>query len=122
MTFQLVRTSEIWSRVGSEAFGSSELRGPVWPRFATSEVDGRRLDPFYYSETEVGWIVLLLGTAGVLNRPGTLLFSLLRSERRKKFSLSKGLARNPSLNVYKIAISSEASRRFGNTGKRDLFA
>ena len=70
-----------------------------------------RMGPFQHSERFVH-----------LYLPRTLLFSLLRSERRKKFSLSKGLARNPSLNVYKIAISSEASRRFGNTGKRDLFA
>ena len=59
---------------------------------------------------------------GPLTRPGALFFSLLRSERRQFFAFSAEHARIPSLWCAKIAIRAEASRKYGNKGKRDLFA
>ena len=60
--------------------------------------------------------------AGVLNRPGTLLFSLLGCERRKSFYLSEERARIPSLICAKIVEIAALSMRIADAAKVRLFA
>ena len=105
-------------------FGGVWGLGAPWAGVATiCDVlgGGRRLDPFYYSETDIGWIVLLLGTAGVLNRPGTLLFSLLRAERRENIFLCEEMSAFAPSWCAKIAETVEGWQDGTQKLKRVLF-